>query len=45
MKITINKDAEKVLKKVKKQFKCSDSTAIVMLYELIKVFCKSIPQR
>ena len=36
MKIIINKQAEKVLSNIKKRLVCSDSTAILVMHELIK---------
>lgn len=36
VKIIINKEAEKVLNNIKKRLVCSDSTAILVMYELMK---------
>jgi len=45
MKITVNKEANKVLEIIKKNFMCSDSTAIILLSKLSELFYKKIKNK
>jgi hypothetical protein len=45
MKIVVNKEANKVLERIKKKFVCSDSTAIILLGELSELFYRKLKKR